>query len=174
MPTLVLLLSTLSFWVFYWFIRMGGIGHVQGIFTRRKEEARRAAARERERTASLRAMDDPRDAAIILMLLMARIAGDPTREQVAAIEQQARTAFGFDTELIERMTHARFIASRVDGFEQAAGVLSDLFNKCLTRDEKFELIAMVEGIASFDGPLREPQVEALEVLKRRLGLTPVR
>ena len=78
MPIIALLFSTLAFWVLYWFIRMGGIDHVQSILTRRKEEARRAAVRERERSASLRAIDDPRDAAMILMLLMARIPGDPT------------------------------------------------------------------------------------------------
>jgi hypothetical protein len=40
MPIITLLLSTLSFWMLYWFIRMGGLNHVHGIFTRRKEEAR--------------------------------------------------------------------------------------------------------------------------------------
>jgi len=151
MPIIALLFSTLAFWVVYWFIRMGGIDHVHNMVTRRKEEARRLAARERERSASLRAIDDPRDAAIILMVLMARVAGDPTREQIAAIEQQVRAAFGFDAELIERMTQARFIASRADGFEQAAGLFSDLFNKSLTVSEKLELMSMLEAVASIDG-----------------------
>ena len=173
MPIIALLFSTLAFWVLYWFIRMGGIDHVQSILTRRKEEARRAAVRERERSASLRAIDDPRDAAMILMLLMARIPGDPTREQIAAVEQQARTAFGFDAELIERMTQARFIASRADGFEQAVGLFSDLFNKSLTGSEKLELVAMLEAVASLDRR-SEAAAEAVELLKRRIGLSPQR
>ena len=60
MPIIALLFSTLAFWVVYWFIRMGGIDHVHSILTRRKDEARRAAARERERSASLRAIDSSR------------------------------------------------------------------------------------------------------------------
>ena len=121
----------------------------------------------------MRAIDDPRDAAMILMLLMARVGGDPTREQIAAVEQQARAAFGFDADLIERMTQARFVASRADGFEQAAGLFGSLFNKCLTLSEKHELIDMVDGVAAVDGP-SEAQAEALEVLKRRVGLAPQR
>jgi hypothetical protein len=35
MPIIALLFSTLAFWVLYWFIRMGGIDHVQSILTRR-------------------------------------------------------------------------------------------------------------------------------------------
>jgi len=53
----------------------------------RKDAARLAKARESERTAPLRAVDDPRDAAVILMLLMARVGGDPTREQIAAMDE---------------------------------------------------------------------------------------
>jgi hypothetical protein len=173
MPIIALLFSTLAFWVLYWFIRMGGIDHVHSILTRHKEEARRAAARERERTASLRAIDDPRDAAMILMVLMARLAGDPTREQIAAIEQEVRTAFGFDAELTERMTQARFIARQADGFEQAAGLFSDLFNKSLAMSEKLELVAMLEAVASVEGRT-EAAAEALELLKRRIGLSPER
>ena len=108
---------------------------------------------------------------MILMLLMARIPGDPTREQIAAVEQQARTAFGFDAELIERMTQARFIASRADGFEQAVGLFSDLFNKSLTGSEKLELVSMLEAVASLDRR-SEAAAEAVELLKRRIGLSP--
>jgi hypothetical protein len=50
MPIIALVLSTLAFWIFYWFVRMGGMDHIRASSQKRKEEARRAAARERERT----------------------------------------------------------------------------------------------------------------------------
>ena len=81
MPIIALILSTLVFWLLYWFIRMGGLDHLRERSAQRKEEARRHAAREAARLAPLRAVDDPRDAAAILMLLVARADGDPTREQ---------------------------------------------------------------------------------------------
>ena len=121
MPVVVLVLSTLVIWVIYWFVRMGGIDHVWNLFDSRRKEAKLIIARESERTAALRAIDDPRDAATVLMLLIARIGRDPTREQIAAIAHTVRTEFGFDRELSERMTQARFIASRADNFDHAAG-----------------------------------------------------
>ena len=129
MPIIVLVLSTLALWTIYWFVRMGGIDHIQAKRTQRKDADRLANARAAERSAPLRAIDDPRDAAVILMLLMAREGGDPTREQIAAIEKIVRATFGFEHDLHERMTQARFIASRADSFAQAAALFADLFNK---------------------------------------------
>lgn len=170
MPIIALILSTLAIWLIYWFVRMDGIEHVRGIFARRSQEARRIISREAERTAPLRAIDDPRDAATILMLLLVRAHGDPTREQIATIETAVRAVFGFDRELTEHMTQARFIAGRADSFEQAAGLFSNLLNKRLDVTEKHQLVAMLEEVA-------EPtaaQTESIEMLKRRLGLAPAR
>ena len=171
MPVIALILSTLAFWTLYWFVRMGGIDHIQAKRAQRKDAERLARARAVERSAPLRAIDDPRDAAVILMLLMARETGDPTREQIAAIERIVRATFGFEHDLNARMTQARFIASRADSFAQAAALFADLFNKKLTRDEKRELVEMVEEVANFDGS-SEAHVEALEALARRVGLAP--
>ena len=173
MPIIALVLSTLAFWMFYWFIRMGGVDHIRASSEKRKEEARRAAARERERTACLRAVDDPREAATILMLLMARVGGDPTKEHITAIEQLIRVTFGFERELTDRMTAARFMASRAEGFEQAAGLFSDLFNARLTAGERQDLVGMLEEIAAVDGPSTAHN-EAVELIKRRIGLTSAR
>jgi hypothetical protein len=147
--------------------------HVHAKFAHRKEEARRTAARERERTACLRAVDDPRDPAVILMLVMARVAGDPTREQIATIEKLACEVLDLRGELAERMTQARFIASRTDSFAHAAGLFSDLFNKRLTTHERAQLVSMLEEVARLDRPCEE-QREGLELLKRRIGLVPAR
>ena len=68
MPFAVLVASTLAFWVIYWFVRMGGVDHFRQQAARRKQDALRAQARELEQTAPLRAIDDPRDAATVLML----------------------------------------------------------------------------------------------------------
>ena len=170
MPIIALILSGLAFWILYWFFRLDGFSKVQAIFSKRSQEARLIIARERERLAPLTAVDDPRDAATILMLLLVRSGGDPTREQIAAIENAVRAVFGFDRELTEHMTQARFIASRADGFEQAAGLFSNLLNKRLDVTEKHQLIAMLEEVAE----PTEAQTESIEMLRRRLGLAPAR
>src|SRR5215468_4477608 len=168
MPIVVLVASTLAFWVIYWFIRMGGVDHFREQSGRRKQEAQRAQARELERSAPLRAIDDPRDAATVLMLLIPR-GRDPTTEQIAAIEETMRAVLGFDHDVNERLTHARFIASCAQNFAQAAGLLADLFNKRLTAEERRDLVDMVEKIARIDG-LSPIQTSEIDVLKRRVGL----
>jgi hypothetical protein len=169
MPIVILIFSTLAFWGIYWFVRMGGLEHMREASVRRKEAARLAKARASERVAPLRAVDDPRDAAIILMLLIARESADPTREQIAAIEKIARETFGFDRELPARMTQARFIASRAEGFGHAASVFADLLNSRLTVDEKWQLIDMVERVAALEGT-SDAHAEAVAVLSRRIGI----
>jgi hypothetical protein len=89
------------------------------------------------------------------------------------MRKDVRTVFGFDADLVERMTQARFIASRAESFEQAAGVFSDLFSQRLTAAERGELLAMVEDIATLERPC-DAQAEAIAVLRRRLRLAPAR
>jgi hypothetical protein len=173
MPIILLIVSTLAFWALYWFVQMGGIEHFQRRKAVRKEEARRQEARESARTAPLRAVDDPRDAAAILMLLIARENGDPTREQIATIEGKLRSVFGFERDLAERMTQARFIARQPDSFEQAARVFAHLFKQRLTRDECRQLVDMLEDIAHHEAP-SENQVEAIAAFKPMIGLAPAR
>src|ERR1700732_122357 len=136
MPIVALVISALAFWFLFWFFRMGGLEQMREASARRKDAARLTTARESERLAPLRAVDDPRDAAVILMLLMARVGGDPTREQIAAIEKIIASVFGPDYDAAERMRQARFIAGRADSFEQAAGLFTDMFIKRLTREER--------------------------------------
>jgi uncharacterized tellurite resistance protein B-like protein len=171
MPVFAVVALTLLFWVAYWFIRMGGIDHFQAKAAQRKDAARLAKARESERIAPLRAIEDPRDAAAILMFLAARAAGDPTREHIETIENILRSVFGFDRELTERMAQARFIAARADSLEQAAGLFSDLLMKRLTAAERHQLIDMVQEVALVEGP-SPAQTEAVAALKRRIGFAP--
>jgi uncharacterized tellurite resistance protein B-like protein len=170
MPVVVLIASTLIFWMIYWFVRMGGVDHFRERSARRKEEARRTQAREQEQIAPLRAVDDPRDAATILMLLIPR-GRDPNAQQIIAIEATMRKVFEFDHDVHERLTHARFIAGRAQSFTQAAGLFADLFKKRLTEHERDELVGLVEKIAQFDGPSANQTTE-IETLKRLVGLVP--
>jgi len=170
MPVIVLVASTFMFWVIYWFVRMGGVDHFREASARRKDEAKRAKARALERTAPLRAVDDPRDAATILMLLIPR-GSDPTSRQIATIEERMRAVFDLGHEVNERLTHARFIASCAQSFREAAGLFANLFNKRLTAEERSELVGLVEEIAGIDG-LSANQTADIDVLKRLVGLTP--
>jgi len=168
MPAIVLVVSTLVFWLIYWFVNMGGVDHFRELIALRKDAVRRAEAREAERIAPLRAIDDPRDAAAVLMLLIPR-GGDPSPAQIAEIQDKMRGVFGFDRDLAARFTHARFLAARADSFAEAAGLFAPLLNKQLTAAERRELVDMIEQIASMDGP-SEGQTAGIELLSRQVGL----
>jgi len=172
MPIIAVILLTLTFWGIVWFVRFGGIDrgidHWRERSARRKDQARLAQVRELGRTAQLRAIDDPREAANVLMLLIPR-GGDPTPQQIAAIEKIAVDTFEFNGELVGRMTQARHIAGRAGGFEQAVKTFFNLLNKRLTRDERHELVTMVQDVARYDGPTRV-QTEAIAFLRKKLDL----
>jgi hypothetical protein len=102
------------------------------------------------------------------MLLIARSSDAPSREQYAAIEDNARRVFGFERDLSERVTHARFVASRAESFEQAAGLFGNLFRARLTNAQRRELVDMIEAVAALDGP-SEPQRDAIDTLRRRFA-----
>src|SRR3954451_21204298 len=134
MPLIAVILLPAAFWTAYWFIHMGGVEHFQKRAAQRKEERRKAEARERDRTALLRAIDDPRDAATVLMVLVAR-GGDPTAEQLAAIEHAMARVFHFGSDRVARLTQAQFIAGSAAGFDDAAKIFADLFRKRLSAAE---------------------------------------
>jgi hypothetical protein len=165
MPFIGLVLSTLAAWLIYWFVHLGGLDRAADMLSIRRNARRRQQAQVKEHSAPIAAVDDPRDAALILMLLIAGDASAPTREQYVAIEERARVVLGFDKDLSDRMVHARFVAGRADSFEQAAGIFSKLLTARLTDSERHELIEMLEAIALHDGP-SEAQRDAIEALKR--------
>ena len=169
MPIIVMIVSGLAFWTLYWFVQMGGIEHFQQRRKQREHDAKRTAAREASRLAPLRAVDDPRDAAAILMLLIARVNGDPTRERIWLIEEKLRTVFGFERELTERMTQARYLAAQSESFEQAAAVFAEMFRTRLTADERQELVDMLEEIARNELPY-EREIEAITAFRPKIGL----
>jgi hypothetical protein len=79
--------------------------------------------------------------------------------------------FGFENDLVERLTRARFIAGSAGSFDEAAKIFSDLFKKRLTESERGELVGMVSEIARLDGP-SPAQTQAIDLLHRRVGLAP--
>ena len=103
------------------------------------------------------------------MLLIARANGDPTRERIALIEDKLRTVFGFERELNERMTQARFIARQTDTFEDAAAVFADMFRKRLTSEERQQLVEMLEEVARNELPY-ERAIEAITAFRPKIGL----
>jgi hypothetical protein len=173
MPLIILtVLLILAFWVAFWFIRLGGLQHLQHKKAQQQEKAARDAVRERMRTAHLRTVADPRDAAAILMLLLAREQGDPTREQIWLIEDKLR-GLGVTDDLPDRIAQVRFIARNTESFHVAARTFATMFRNRLTDDERRQLVVMLEEVARSGGP-SDSQAEAITAFKPMIGLAMAR
>lgn len=120
------------------------------------------------RTAHLRTVDDPRDAAAVLMLLLAREQGEATREQIWLIEDKLR-GLGVTDDLPERIAKARFLARETESFYLAARVFALLFRNRLTEDERRELVGMLEEVARAGGS-SESQTEAIATFRPMIGV----
>ena len=171
MPIAALILSTLALWTIYWFVRMGGIDHFRAKQAQRNEADRLAKAQAAARDAPLRAVDDPRNAAMILMLLIPR-GRDPTESQIALIEEAMHGVFEFGHDAHEHLTQAQFMAGRAQSFAQAAGIFANMFNTRLTADERRQLVGLVEKVALIDGP-SAAQTADIDALKRMVGVAPL-
>lgn len=126
--------------------------------------------RENERRAALRTLQDPREAAIAVMVAVAEARGDLTAEQTHEIRAQMRTVLGYADRLDDHIVLARH-ASRTAG--KAEAVIDEtvgLFLSCLTVAERGDLIGMVEAVAALHGGGTDAQLGLIARLKRRLGL----
>jgi cytochrome c-type biogenesis protein CcmH/NrfG len=168
MPIILLVLGILALSVLVWFVWMGGSQHLQRQKAQQQEKAAREAVRERLRTAQLRTVNDPREAAAILMLLLAREHGDPTREQIWLIEDKLR-GLGVTDDLPERMAQARFVAKQTESFQLAARTFATMLRNRLTDDERRQLVDMLEEVARAGGP-SESQNEAIMAFRPMIGL----
>jgi hypothetical protein len=172
MAFILLALAILILGVVAWCLGLG-IRHFQRQTTQQQQEkAAREAVRERMRTAHLRTVDDPREAAAILMLLIAREQGDPTREQIWLIEDKLR-GLGLTDDLPARMAQVRFVARQTESFHVAARTFAIMFRNRLTDDERRQLVDMLEEVARTEGP-SDSQNEAITAFKPMIGLAQAR
>ena len=172
MPVIAAIVGAVLMGLFYWLIWGQGLQYIDMRLREsrdRKRDARnRAAAIEAQRLAPLRSIADARDAAAVLMILVARERGEPTPEQTAAIEREMREVLGFGAELGARFTYARFAAEQAGSAEDAVDVLAPLFQSKLTPDEREDLFGMLRRVAEVHAGPTDRQERAIERAERRL------
>ena len=124
----------------------------------------------RLRVAPLRAVDDPRDAVAILMLLIARDNG-VRRASRSAIEDKLRSVFGFERELPERKAQARFIARQT---KVSTGRRRVRTTVPAAADPDEAVNSSTCWRTSRTRAPSESQIEAITAFKPMIGLAPAR
>ena len=175
MPVVAAVIGAIMTGLFYWLMWGGGLDYIDARIRqssdRKRDAQRRAAAIERQRMAPLRSIADARDAAAVLMVLVASQRGVPTPEQNAAIEREMREVVGFGAELTGRIAYAKFAAEQALSAEDAVDALMPLFRSNLTAGERKELFGMLRRVAEVHGCPIPAQERVIERAERRLRET---
>lgn len=172
MPILVAIVGAVATGFMYWLLWGDGLAYLEhrlGSAWAGKRRARMLAAAERSRAlAPLAAVDDPRDAAGVLLFTVARARGTPTPEQEDAIATELRDVLGFGAEVDRRMAYARFGAGTGLPPVDVVDTLAPLLRKKLARAERADLSAMLARVAAVHGGPTDAQARVIELLDAAL------
>ncbi|MCA0401012.1 MAG: hypothetical protein LCH38_09375 [Proteobacteria bacterium] len=178
MPVIGVILGAVIWGVILWMIWGNGIQVVNHWLDTRKERESEnknakaiADARERAQRAPLRALEDPREAAMILLTKLAMLRGEITAEQNLALSKIAMDRLGLEGKPEHHTTLAAFAARAAKDADHVVADLSPLFHTRLTREEMDDLFAMMSEIAALHGGATEAQEAMIERMRRRLSYT---
>jgi hypothetical protein len=161
MPVVAALAGAVLTGLFYWLIWGRGLDYLELRWResrdRKRDTARRAAALEAQRSVPLRSIADPRDAATVLMALVARQRGVPTPEQSALIALEMRQILELDREVPHRLAFAMFAAEQAAVPDEAVAALAPLLRDKLTPSEREDLLGMLQRVAELHGGATDGQ-----------------
>jgi hypothetical protein len=135
----------------------------------RRRARSRATAEAIQRTAPLKSVADPRDAAAILMMLACLQRGVPTPEQAAAVEAEMRGVLALGDETAPRAAAARFAAEQSPCVDSALEHLAPLLRANLTGEERRDLVAMLERVAAVHGGPTPEQERLINLVARAMA-----
>lgn len=132
---------------------------------------RRSRWKRRTKVDHIRAVRNPRLAAAVMMCAMAKSDGDLSQCEVAAILCQLRGPLGLaDAEAKEILAEARWLTGDMKELSAMLRRASTPIQALCSDDERAELIQMLTAVAEADGPANDIQRDALDRLRRELGL----
>jgi hypothetical protein len=173
MPVIGAIVGAIMTGFMYWLFWGRGLEYIDHRLSNaanaKRSRQQRALAEERRRTAPLRDVSDPRDAAAILMFLVAGQRGVPTPEQVAVITGEMTGLLALGDEIPERLALARFSAETAGSFDHAFEALGPLLRDRLTPAERAELVAMLRKVADVHGGPTPDQERAVGYADRYLA-----
>lgn len=116
-------------------------------------------------------VDDPREAAAILLLGAARAGGEVTLEDKTAIRAEVARRFEMsDGEAEELLARAAWVSSALHNPEDGIARMTQLIAQRLSARELGELAAMLEVVAATGGTVSPSQEAYLAQYRHRAGL----
>ena len=132
---------------------------------------RKLAFRRKTGKAGSDLVTDPREAAVVLMLEMARANGEVTADQKAAIQDIICDQFGFSSDEAEEvLVKASWVSAPEAGTDKLVRRMIKLICANVTHEEVVELDGMLERISEVDGLPSSAQLDVLQAFRRQTGV----
>ncbi|WP_300532466.1 TerB family tellurite resistance protein [Maricaulis sp.] len=132
---------------------------------------RKMRFRSKARRNGLDVIDDPREAATVLMLCIVRVDGEVTAAHKEAIAGQMVTRFELDRDASEEiLARASWHVSELVDETNAINKMVDFIIERVGRDEMPALMQMLEAAASIDGEPSAYQQAYIKRCRMRAGL----
>ncbi len=141
----------------YYFMYGNGMEQFDRYLGDRRNAKRRAISEASFRSAPLRAIRNPADAAGVLMQRVALERGTPTPEQDAVIEAELARISAPNDDLSARLAYIRHAATQATDADMAIDHLMPLLRDKLDMSERADLERMLEAVASVHGGPIEAQ-----------------
>lgn len=157
----------------FWWYRMRNIAEaaseMNDVAGRAWGKYKRYKFRKKAESSPVEAVEDPVAAAVVMMIAMIREENELTPQAEQAIQKEAVAVMKVD-DATELMTFAKWVASHVQDANSVSLRYAKLWANALNRDERIELVEMVErAVAAVAPPTRNQDVK-LSKLRERLGL----
>lgn len=176
MHILIALLGFLTFIaVWYWRLKMlsgaarGGLDAARGV----ANLPRKLSFQHRSRKGGLAVVTDPREAAAIMMLEVARTRGPVNDKQEAAIRAEMIDHFGFtDAQAEEMIVQAGWLSRQSPAPHIVIGRMSDVVIRTPGMGPKDfdDLSSMLENVAVADGDVSVDERDLIQIWRQKAGL----
>lgn len=179
MPVIIALLGAIMSGLFMWMVWGNGMEVVNHWLDKRADKSKQARdakaiaeARDKAARAPLRAIEDVREAVLVLLCALANARGEMTEEQRSLITGMARERLMLEGKVENHVSLAEFAVKQAPNLDAAIHDVTPLLFARLDETQKADLSAMLnEVIALHGGPTEKQDALALRITSR-LGLQP--
>ncbi|WP_284176924.1 hypothetical protein [Rhabdaerophilum sp. SD176] len=176
MPVILAILGALFSGFMMWMVWGNGMQVLNAWIDARSARAKEkrdaqaiADARERAARAPLRAIQDPREAALVLLSKLAMLRGEITAEQNVLLSRFVTERFGFEGKPEHHTTLAAFAARGAGEADSVVADLTPILHVALETEALDDLFRMMQEVAALHGGPTEAQERMIERTKSRLN-----
>jgi len=167
MPVLIALISAFTGGFVYWLVRLDGLDVIAAMFSASARERRARHNLDSQARAAARSVNEPRDAALALMVRIGSVDGALLPAAESVVEEAARDIFAYGSAMTEHRAYAEYVARNTPNFSMLFRETSPVLNK-LTSSERLQLVGLLEDVAKAAGGITVARQEMIDEVRAKL------